>query len=190
MPKKIILASNSPRRKELLGGLGIEFAIDTRNNFEESLEPGVEAHQVPVDMSRGKSYGFHRPLEADEILITADTVVIIDDKVLGKPHSREEAQAMLQTLSGRTHEVVTAVTLRDATRENCFSASSLVSFAELSLDEINYYLDNYRPYDKAGSYGVQEWIGYVAISRIEGSFYNVMGLPVHRVYQELKSFIY
>lgn len=187
--KRIILGSNSPRRRELLAGLGIDFTVDTGNNFAESAEPGVEAHQVPVDMSLGKSHGFHRPLEDDEILITADTVVIIDGRVLGKPHSREEAKEMLHTLSGRTHEVVTAVTIRDKRGEKCFSVSSIVEFCRLEDWEIDSYIDNFKPYDKAGAYGVQEWIGYVGISRIEGSFYNVMGLPVHRIWQELKKFL-
>ena len=187
--KRIILGSNSPRRRELLAGLGIDFTVDTGNSFAESAEPGVEAHQVPVDMSLGKSHGFHRPLEDDEILITADTVVIIDGRVLGKPHSREEAEAMLHTLSGRTHEVVTAVTIRDKRGEKCFSVSSIVEFCRLEDWEIDSYIDRFKPYDKAGAYGVQEWIGYVGISRIEGSFYNVMGLPVHRIWQELKKFL-
>lgn len=189
LDKRIILGSNSPRRRELLAGLGIDFTVDTGNSFAESAEPGVEAHQVPVDMSLGKSHGFHRPLEDDEILITADTVVIIDGRVLGKPHSREEADAMLHTLSGRTHEVVTAVTIRDKRGEKCFSVSSIVEFCRLEDWEIDSYIDNFKPYDKAGAYGVQEWIGYVGISRIEGSFYNVMGLPVHRIWQELKKFL-
>ena len=187
--KRIILGSNSPRRRELLAGLGIDFTVDTGNSFAESAEPGVEAHQVPVDMSLGKSHGFHRPLEDDEILITADTVVIIDGRVLGKPHSRKEAEEMLHTLSGRTHEVVTAVTIRDKRGEKCFSVSSIVEFCRLEDWEIDSYIDNFKPYDKAGAYGVQEWIGYVGISRIEGSFYNVMGLPVHRIWQELKKFL-
>lgn len=187
--KRIILGSNSPRRRELLAGLGIDFTVDTGNSFAESAEPGVEAHQVPVDMSLGKSHGFHRPLEDDEILITADTVVIIDGRVLGKPHSRKEAEEMLHTLSGRTHEVVTAVTIRDKRVEKCFSVSSIVEFCRLEDWEIDSYIDNFKPYDKAGAYGVQEWIGYVGISRIEGSFYNVMGLPVHRIWQELKKFL-
>ena len=187
--RRIILASNSPRRRELLAGLGIDFTVDTGNSFAESAEPGVEAHLVPVDMSLGKSHGFHRPLEDDEILITADTVVIIDGRVLGKPHSREEAEEMLHTLSGRTHEVVTAVTIRDKRGEKCFSVSSIVEFCRLEDWEIESYIDNFKPYDKAGAYGVQEWIGYVGISRIEGSFYNVMGLPVHRIWQELKKFL-
>lgn len=187
--KRIILGSNSPRRRELLAGLGIDFTVDTGNSFIESAEPGTDAHQVPVDMSLGKSHGFHRPLEDDEILITADTVVIIDGRVLGKPHSREEAEEMLHTLSGRTHEVVTAVTIRDKRGEKCFSVSSIVEFCRLEDWEIDSYIDNFKPYDKAGAYGVQEWIGYVGISRIEGSFYNVMGLPVHRIWQELKKFL-
>lgn len=187
--KRIILGSNSPRRRELLAGLGIDFTVDTGNSFAESAEPGVEAHQVPVDMSLGKSHGFHRPLEDDEILITADTVVIIDGRVLGKPHSHEEAEEMLHTLSGRTHEVVTAVTIRDKRGEKCFSVSSIVEFCCLEDWEIDSYIDRFKPYDKAGAYGVQEWIGYVGISRIEGSFYNVMGLPVHRIWQELKKFL-
>ena len=189
LDKRIILGSNSPRRRELLAGLGIDFTVDTGNSFAESAEPGVEAHQVPVDMSLGKSHGFHRPLEDDEILITADTVVIIDGRVLGKPHSREEAEEMLHTLSGRTHEVVTAVTIRDKRGEKCFSVSSIVEFCRLEDWEIDSYIDNFKPYDKAGAYGVQEWIGYVGISRIEGSFYNVMGLPVQRLWQELKKFL-
>ena len=187
--KRIILGSNSPRRQELLRGLDIEFTVDTGNNFKESPEPGVEAHRIPVDMSVGKSHGFHRELEDDEILITSDTVVITEGRVLGKPHSREEAVGMLKTLSGKTHEVVTAVTIRDNTAEKTFSCSSFVTFEKLADSEIEYYIDKYKPYDKAGAYGVQEWIGYVAISRLEGSFYNVMGFPVHRVYRELQEFI-
>lgn len=187
--KKIILGSNSPRRRELLAGLDIPFTVDTGNTFEERLEPGVEAHDVPLHLSRGKSYGFHRPLEADEVLITADTVVIVDREVLGKPHSREEAEAMLHKLSGRAHEVVTAVTLRDAEREESFSVSTQVHFVELSQAVIDHYIEKYRPYDKAGAYGIQEWIGYVGISSIEGSFYNVMGFPVHRVWHALQRFL-
>lgn len=191
--KSIILASNSPRRRELLNGLDIDYTIDTGNNFIESIDTEVEPHQVPVSMSVGKSHGFHRCLNQDEILITADTVVIVEDKgrktVLGKPHSREEAIDMLKTLSGKTHEVVTAVTIRDMEKEKTFSDSTFVTFESLTDEEIGYYIDKYKPFDKAGAYGVQEWIGYVAISRLEGSFYNVMGFPVHRIYKELKSFL-
>lgn len=190
--KKIILASNSPRRRELLNGLDVEYTVDTENNFVESMDASVEAHQIPVLMSVGKSHGFHRALNEDEVLITADTVVIVGEegsKVLGKPHSREEAVAMLRMLSGRTHEVVTAVTVRDVSREETVTDSTLVSFDRLEDGEIDYYIDRYKPFDKAGAYGVQEWIGYVAISRLEGSFYNVMGFPVHKVYRELLKFL-
>lgn len=192
--KKIILGSGSPRRRELLGGLDIPFTVDTGNTFEESFPEGTPAREIPVLMAEGKSEGFHRPLRPDEILITADTVVILDypdrePEVVGKPHSREDAVAMLHKLSGRTHEVVTAVVIRDRERRKEFSVSSHVTFAPLSDDEIQYYIDKYEPFDKAGSYGIQEWIGYVGISGIEGSFYNVMGFPVHRVYRELQCFL-
>lgn len=192
--KKIILGSGSPRRRELLGGLDIPFTVDTGNTFEESFPEGTPARIIPVLMAEGKSAGFHRPLRPDEILITADTVVILDypdrePEVIGKPHSRQDAVAMLHKLSGRTHEVVTAVVIRDYERRKEFSVSSHVTFAPLSDDEIQYYIDKYKPFDKAGSYGIQEWIGYVGISGIEGSFYNVMGFPVHRVYRELQCFL-
>lgn len=187
--KRIILGSNSPRRCELLGGLDLEFTQDAATSFEEIVPEGCEAHEVPVLMAEGKSKGFHRPLESDEVLITADTVVICPDgEVLGKPHSRREAVGMLKKLSGKTHEVLTAVVIRDSERKCSFTDSTLVTFEELSDSEIDYYLENYRPYDKAGSYGVQEWIGYIAIGSLRGSFYNVMGFPVHKVYRSLKDF--
>lgn len=186
--KKVILASNSPRRHELLAGLDIEFEVDTRNNFEESFSPDTPHSKVPALMSEGKSRGFHRPLEENEILITSDTMVLLDGIIMGKPHSREDAENMLRTLSGRTHEVITAVTIRDCSRSETVTDSTLVHFRQLTEEEIKYYLDKYRPYDKAGAYGVQEWIGYVAITGIEGSFYNVMGFPVHKVYEELIKF--
>lgn len=191
--KKIILASNSPRRKELLGGLDIEFTVDCGNSFVETVDPGIPAAEVPLQLAKGKSHGFHRMLQDDELLITADTVVISDGAdgarhVLGKPHGRDEAIAMLKELSGKCHEVVTAVCMRDPVREAAFSDSTLVWFSDLSEEEIAYYVDRYKPFDKAGSYGIQEWIGFMGISRIEGSFYNVMGFPVHRVWAEIKSF--
>ena len=187
--KRIILASNSPRRKELLSGLNIDFEIDTENYFEESFGPEVPYDEVPRRMAEGKSHGFHRPLEADEVLVTADTVVIVGEDVLGKPHSREEAVAMLRELSGRAHEVVTGVTIRDPQHEKSFTNCTRVHFAALSPEQIDYYVDRYRPYDKAGAYAIQEWIGYVAITGIEGSFYNVMGFPVDEVYRELHAFL-
>lgn len=187
--KRIILGSGSPRRRELMAGLDLEFSVDTRNNFVENVDPETIPSEVPVLMSRGKSYGFHRSLEPNEILVTAETVVLIEGKVLGKPHSREQAVGMLQELSGKTHRVITAVTIRDCSKEETFTDSTLVTFMPLSTEEIDYYIDKYKPFDKAGAYGVQEWIGYVAIARLEGSFYNVMGFPVHKVYRELLKFI-
>lgn len=191
--KRIILGSASPRRRELLAGLDLQFTVDTDNSFAEGPIEFEDPAQVPVAMAEGKSHNFHRPLEDDELLITSDTVVVLRPeggkaRVIGKPHSREEAYEMLSELSGNVHEVITAVVLRDSTRETSFTDSTLVSFRTLTPAEIEYYLDKYRPYDKAGSYGVQEWIGYVAIDRIEGSFYNVMGFPVHKVYEEIAKF--
>lgn len=187
--KKVILASNSPRRRELLAGLDVEFTVDTRNNFEETFDPGTPHPEVPALMSRGKSHGFHRELEKGEILITSDTMVLMDSIILGKPHSCEDAASMLRALSGRTHEVVTAVTMRDTEHEETESDITYVTFKELSDSEIDYYIDKFRPYDKAGAYGIQEWIGYIAMTDMRGSFYNVMGFPVHRVYDMLLRFI-
>lgn len=186
--KRIILGSGSPRRRELLAGLDVEFTIDTGNTFEESVPAGAAPEEVPLLMSRGKSHGFHRPLEADELLITSDTVVIVDGRVLGKPHSREEAVSMLHELSGREHRVVSAVTFRTREREKSVTDETLVFVAPLDEDEIAYYIDAYHPFDKAGGYGIQEWLGYAAMGRIEGSFYNVMGFPVHRVWELLQEF--
>ncbi len=187
--KRIILGSNSPRRRELLKGLDIDFEIDTCNSFNECFIPDTPYSEVPVLMSEGKSAGFHRPLSHGEILITADTMVILSDEILGKPHTREEAVKMLRDLSGKEHRVITAVTLRDSTRMKTESDTTRVWFKDLSDEEIFYYVDKYRPYDKAGAYGVQEWIGYTGISRIDGSYFNVVGFPVHLVYRMLQEFI-
>ena len=186
--KKVILASNSPRRRELLAGLNIEFTVDTRNNFEESFPEDMPHNEVPAAMSLGKSMGFWRELEVDEILITSDTMVLLDSLIMGKPHSREEAVEMLRSLSGRTHEVITAVTVRDRNHCETVSDTTLVTFRELTDEEIEYYIDTCKPFDKAGAYGIQEWIGYAACISITGSFYNVMGFPVHKVYDELIKF--
>ena len=187
--KSIILGSNSPRRKELLAGLGIDFIVDTGNTFEEVYEAGTPHERIPEVLSEGKSYGFHRPLEEGEILITSDTLVLCEDRVMGKPRSREEAFDMLRFLSGRGHKVITAITLRD--KHNCKTSSDTanVYFKELYDREIEYYIDNFKPFDKAGAYGIQEWIGYIGIGKIEGSFFTIMGLPVHLVYNELLNFI-
>lgn len=183
--KKIILGSNSPRRKELLAGLDIVFEVDTRNNFEEIYDPSTPIEQIPQVLSEGKSYGFHRELEDDEILITSDTLVLCGDRVMGKPHSREEAIDMLRCLSGRGHKVITAITLRDSKTCRTSSDTAIVYFKELTDNEIEYYVDTYKPFDKAGAYGIQEWIGYIGIGKIEGSYFTIMGLPVHLVYEEL-----
>ena len=187
--KKIILGSHSPRRQELLSGLGIDFTVDTGNTFEEVFPQDIPHSHVPAVMSEGKSFGFHRPLEQDEILLTSDTMVLCGSKMMGKPHSPEEAASMLRALSGRWHEVVTAITLRDCNRHLTASDTARVHFRELTEEEISYYIERYRPFDKAGAYGIQEWIGYVGITGIEGSFFTIMGLPVHLVYSSLLEFI-
>ena len=187
--KKIILGSNSPRRKELLAGLDVTFEVDTNNLFEEVYDPETPIEKIPEVLSEGKSYGFHRELSQDEILITSDTLVMCGERVMGKPHSREEAIDMLRCLSGREHKVITAITLREYNRCNTLSDTAIVHFKELTDAEIEYYVDTYEPFDKAGAYGIQEWIGYAGISKIEGSYFTIMGLPVHLVYQELIKFI-
>ena len=186
--KRIILGSGSPRRRELLAGLDVDFTVDTANTFEESVPDGARPEDVPLLMSEGKSHGFHRPLEDDELLITADTVVIVDSRVLGKPHGREQAIEMLRELSGREHEVVSAVTFRSKAKELSVKDTTKVFVSPLNDEEIAYYVDTYRPFDKAGGYGIQEWLGFAAIGSIEGSFYNVMGFPVHRVWELLRQF--
>lgn len=192
--KHVILGSNSPRRQALLKGLDIDFEVDTRNNFKESFGPGVPFDKVPLLMSEGKSAGFHRPLREGEILITADTMVIVPASgdspacILGKPRDREDAIRMLRLLSGREHHVITAVTLRDTARSESFTDCTEVWFKALTDEEISYYVDTYKPFDKAGAYAVQEWIGHVGISRIDGSYFNVVGFPVQKVYEALLRF--
>ena len=186
--KRVILASGSPRRRELLAGLDVEFEVDTRSSFTESFDPSTPHEEVPALMSRGKSHGFWRPLEKGEILITSDTMVLLDKLIMGKPHGREEALEMLRRLSGRTHEVITAVTVRDRLREETVSDTTLVTFRDLTEAETESYVDTCRPVDQAGAYGIQEWIGYAACTGIEGSFYNVMGFPMHKVYELLIKF--
>lgn len=186
--RKIILASASPRRKELLGGLGVEFTIDTKNSFEEIAPEGLPFTQYPEYMAKGKSHGFHRDLLPDEILVTADTMVLCSDEIMGKPTDRADAIRMVQKLQSNRHSVLTGVCIRSLDKEVCFTASTDVFFDELSQEEIEYYVDTYRPFDKAGAYGVQEWVGYAGIKRIEGSYFNVVGLPVQMLYQKLKEF--
>ena len=188
-PYRLILASQSPRRRQLLADAGIEFELAPRFECEESFPNDMPATEVAEYLSKLKSEAYPESLRANDILLTADTVVIACGQILGKPADREEAIAMITMLSGCEHEVVTGVTLRSGERVKSFSVVSKVYFRELSFEEIEYYVDNYRPYDKAGSYGIQEWIGYVGIEGIVGSFYNVMGLPVQRLYCELGEFI-
>ena len=187
--KRIILGSNSPRRKELLAGLDITFEVDTKNTFEEIYNEDTPHDKIPEVLSIGKSNGFHRELKDDEILITSDTLVLCGDRVMGKPASREDAIDMLSYLSGREHRVITAVTLRDNKKSVTSSDTASVFFKSLSLNEIEYYVDTYKPFDKAGAYGIQEWIGYIGIEKIEGSYFNIMGLPVHMLYKMLSDFI-
>lgn len=186
---KIILASGSPRRRELLAGLDIQFEVDTRNNFEEIYDPATEQETIPQVLSEGKSLGFHRELADDEILLTSDTLVLCEGRVMGKPSGREEAIDMIKTLSGRSHKVITAVTIRKGTAMKTVSDIALVHFKDLTDSEIEYYVDNYRPFDKAGAYGIQEWIGYIGIDKIEGSYFTIMGLPVHVAYELLQEYI-
>lgn len=187
--KKIILASASPRRRELLEGMGVQFTVDTQNSFDEVYDPATPKDMIPSVLSKGKSYGFHRDLADDEILITSDTLVLCDDVVMGKPHSYDEAVQMLHMLSGRSHKVITAITIRDNKKCRTSSDTTFVNFKPLSDGEIDYYITNYKPYDKAGAYGIQEWIGYIGIDRIDGSYFTVMGFPVHLVYSELQYFL-
>ena len=188
-PYRLILASQSPRRRQLLADAGIEFVLAPRFECEESFPDTMPAAEVAQYLSSLKSEAYPEPLGANDILLTADTVVIACNRILGKPADRAEAIEMITMLSGRDHEVVTGVTLRSAECVKSFSVSSKVRFRALLQEEIAYYVDTYRPFDKAGSYGIQEWIGYVGIEGIEGSFYNVMGLPVQRLYSELNDFI-
>ncbi|MDY5078064.1 MAG: Maf-like protein [Bacteroidaceae bacterium] len=183
--KRIILASNSPRRRELLAGLDIDFEVRVKEDIGEDYPPHLSMEEIPQYISRVKSEAYS--LEPDELIITADTIVWTDNRVLGKPTSAIEAQKMLQRLSGKTHQVVTGVTLATTEWSTSFASVTDVTFASLSDEEIRYYVDRYAPMDKAGAYGVQEWIGYVGVTRLAGSYFNVMGLPVQRLYSELKN---
>ncbi len=188
-PYRLLLASQSPRRRELMTGCGLPYEPAPKYDCEEIYPADLPAEEVPLYLSQLKSRAYPQPLAPDEILLTADTVVVLDGEVLGKPHGREDAVGMLGRLSGRRHTVVSGVTLRTAERMHSFEARTSVWFRTLSAEEIEHYVDTCRPFDKAGSYGIQEWIGYAAIERIEGSFYNVMGLPIQKVYVELDKFL-
>lgn len=188
-PYRFVLASNSPRRRELLAGLGISYEVRVLGGIDESYPDNLPVEQVPVFISRKKAEAYAATMADDELVITADTIVTIDGKILGKPADRAEAVEMLRLLSGRRHMVVTGVTFTTATRSHSFYDVTDVWFAGLTDEEIDYYVDNFKPYDKAGAYGIQEWIGYVGVERIDGSYFNVMGLPVQRLYSELTSFL-
>ena len=182
---KLILASNSPRRKELLAGLGVPFEVRVLQDIDEHYPENLPVNEVARYIAKEKADAYRRIVAADELIITADTVVIVDDEILGKPVDEADAVRMLKLLSGRTHQVTTGVCLLTAEKERCFDVTTDVTFKALTDEEIHYYVDRYRPFDKAGAYGIQEWIGYIGVTGLNGSYYNVMGLPVQRIYQEL-----
>ena len=185
---RVILGSQSPRRQELLRGLGIDFEVKTIDGQEELFPRDLPVEQIPQYLAVQKAEALGEFIDDDTLLITADTIVTLDGGVFGKPKDRAEAHAMLRALSAATHEVITGVCVTTAARREVFAASTRVTFGCLTDDEIYYYIDKYQPFDKAGAYGIQEWIGFVGVERIEGSFYNVMGLPVQRIYNILKNF--
>lgn len=183
---KVILASNSPRRKELLSGLGVGYEVRTLPDIEETYPGDLKAGDIPLYIAREKAEAYREIISPDELIITADTIVWLNGKVLGKPADREDALRMLRSLSGCTHDVFTGVCLTTTGWQRSFIAATEVRFAKLSEEEITYYVDCFLPMDKAGSYGIQEWIGYIGVENITGSYFNIMGLPIQRLYQELK----
>jgi septum formation protein len=184
----IILASNSPRRKELLSGLDFEYEVKTLPDIDESYPDDLQGEDIATYIARKKADAYLPCLKNDTLLITADTIVLLAGKVYGKPRNEAEAKQMLRDLSGKTHIVATGVCIATKDKQHTFGASSEVRFAKLDEDEIEYYVTKYKPLDKAGAYGVQEWIGYIAVEYISGSYFNIMGLPIQRLYRELKRF--
>lgn len=184
---QIILASNSPRRKELMSGLGVDYVVKTLPDVDESYPDSLQGGDIPEFIAYKKAGAYRSILQPGELLITADTIVWLDGKVLGKPQGREGAVKMLRALSGKKHQVFTGVCLTTTEWQKSFTAASDVLFDELSDEEIAYYVDRYQPMDKAGAYGVQEWIGYIGVHSISGSFYNIMGLPIQKLYKVLKT---
>ena len=182
--KKIVLSSNSPRRKELLGELGIDFEVRVIEGIDETYPKELSVEEVPQYIAREKARVYI--VGKDEVLLTADTVVVLGNEVMGKPHDEADAMRMLRQLSGKTHQVITGVCLKTSDKQVTFADVTDVGFADLTDEEIKYYVDNFRPLDKAGAYGIQEWIGLAGVTGIKGSYFNVVGLPVHRVYVELK----
>ena len=184
----IILASNSPRRRELLGGLGISFEVKVLPDIEEGYPEGLSIEEIPRYIAAEKAAAYKDIMADNDLIITADTVVVLGDEVLGKPTDLNDAKRMLRKLSGKTHQVVSGVYLMTKEKERGFSVVTGVTFKELSDEEIDYYVEKYHPLDKAGAYGIQEWIGYIGVTGLNGSYYNVMGLPVQRIYNELLLF--
>lgn len=184
----IILASNSPRRRELLAGLDLDFEVRVIDGIDESYPADLPTKQIAEYISHRKADAYRQTMAADELVITADTVVILGDEVMGKPRDEADACRMLRRLSGHTHQVITGVTLTTQERQQSFSVETDVTFKALTDEEIGYYVQTYRPFDKAGAYGIQEWIGYIGVTSLRGSYFNVMGLPVQRIYEALKAF--
>ena len=185
---RIILASNSPRRRELLSGLGIDYEVRTLQGIDESYPDDLPVEQIAGYIATEKAAAYQKQMAADELLITADTIVVVAGEVMGKPHDANDARRMLHKLSNCTHQVITGVCLTTADRQRCFSVTTDVTFKALTDEEIDYYISHYRPFDKAGAYGIQEWIGYIGVTGLNGSYFNVMGFPVQRLYTELCSF--
>lgn len=185
---EIVLASNSPRRKELLQRMGVNFKVRTLFGIDESYPDSLRGEDIVCYISRNKAKAYQSSMAPNELLITADTIVYVDGEVMGKPKNAEQAKEMLHKLSGKTHQVITGVTIVTAKRTENFGVTSQVKFTNITDEEINFYVDNYLPFDKAGAYGIQEWIGIVAVEEIKGSYFNVVGLPVQRLYQKLKTF--
>ena len=182
---KVILASGSPRRRELMAGLGVNYEVRILPDVDESYPDTLQGEEIPLYIAKEKADAYIPMMQPDELIITADTIVWLDGKVLGKPRDREDALQMLRTMSGRTHEVFTGVCITTTDWQRSFTAQTEVRFATLSEDEIIYYVDNFKPMDKAGAYGVQAWIGFIGVENISGSYYNIMGLPVQKLYREL-----
>lgn len=185
---EIVLASNSPRRKELLQRMSVNFKVRTLFGIDESYPDSLRGEDIVCYISRNKAKAYQSSMAPNELLITADTIVYVDGEVMGKPKNAEQAKEMLHKLSGKTHQVITGVTIVTAKRTENFGVTSQVKFTNITDEEINFYVDNYLPFDKAGAYGIQEWIGIVAVEEIKGSYFNVVGLPVQRLYQKLKTF--
>lgn len=182
---KVILASGSPRRRELMAGLGVNYEVRILPDVDESYPDTLQGEEIPLYIAKEKADAYIPMMQPDELIITADTIVWLDGKVLGKPRDREDALQMLRTMSGCTHKVFTGVCITTTDWQRSFTAQTEVRFATLSEDEIIYYVDNFKPMDKAGAYGVQEWIGFIGVENISGSYYNIMGLPVQKLYREL-----